>query len=453
MYIMKGLLLLISTIIISLNSIAQIEKVFIETYYISDSNDATDTIGGRLSPGSTTYRIFVDLKKGSKLLGIYGDENHRMKISSDSVFFNNKNGKTFASDFTNVVGEFYNNTVALDTWLALGQVSATGLKKTFFGIPKTSDRNGSFVGGNNNDGGSNTILSGLLSNKDNNAGIPITQSDGIDTMVVSGSETWTTNGFVINPFTEFEQDTTIFGSIKPQKSFESNNCIYKVNGNAVSGVNRDSNQVLIAQLTTRGSISFEINLEVEEVDYNGSSKITKYVAVDNGNLAEDEKANGFLRYPFICGCLDPDYIEYNDMYACNDQSLCKTLKVYGCKDPLACNYDPKANISIPELCCYPGYCNDRDISIVCPALNEIPQVYLYPNPTSGIVTLKIDAVKNKAVSYSIINGNGTTMFDKDLGEISLSVNESIDASTFDAGVYQIKVTIGDKTDTFKLVKQ
>ena len=59
-----------------LASIAQIEQLIMETYYISDANDATDTIGGQLEEGSTTYRIYVDLLPGSRLLSIYGDENH-----------------------------------------------------------------------------------------------------------------------------------------------------------------------------------------------------------------------------------------------------------------------------------------------------------------------------------------------------------------------------------------
>jgi len=37
---------------------------------------------------------------------------------------------------------------------------------------------------------------------------------------------------------------------------------------------------------------------------------------------------------------------------------------------MACNYDPNANFNIPELCCYPGLCGDRDIAVVCPQLSS-----------------------------------------------------------------------------------
>ena len=46
---------------------AQIEKIIVENYYISDANDATDTTGGQLQAGSKTYRIYIDLKLGSKI--------------------------------------------------------------------------------------------------------------------------------------------------------------------------------------------------------------------------------------------------------------------------------------------------------------------------------------------------------------------------------------------------
>src|SRR5436190_1803191 len=40
---------------------AQIENVIIEKYYISDDNDGTDSTGGWVQPGSTSYRIYIDM--------------------------------------------------------------------------------------------------------------------------------------------------------------------------------------------------------------------------------------------------------------------------------------------------------------------------------------------------------------------------------------------------------
>ena len=46
---------------------AQIKNVIVETYYISDANDASDTTGGKLEAGSIAYRVYIDLAKGNKL--------------------------------------------------------------------------------------------------------------------------------------------------------------------------------------------------------------------------------------------------------------------------------------------------------------------------------------------------------------------------------------------------
>jgi len=46
--------------------------------------------------------------------------------------------------------------------------------------------------------------------------------------------------------------------------------------------------------------------------------------------------------PPIPGCMDDDYVEYNEL-ATIDDSSCVTLKIYGCTDSTMYNYDPVAN--------------------------------------------------------------------------------------------------------------
>ena len=439
------------TMLLSLALQAQIEKVFIETYYVSDANDVTDTLGAGpkgLPIGSTTYRIYLDLKKGSKLISIYGNKEHLFKIESDSNFYNNiAGGQSFA--FESSRSSYAENTFALDSWLTLGQMSKTATV-TYFGVPKGSDRNGSVVGGmKNNDGGSAEIAKGLLLNQNNNAGIPITVNDGIDTMKTKISN-WLDFGF--RDFLT-KDDSTIFGSLKPGKIFESNNCMLNCSG--VSGVIPDSNQVLIAQLTTKGGIkSFELNVELLEPTDGQAMNQVKYVGVDNGNLGKNEKLSPYLKYPFTCGCLDPNYMEYNkELFACNDITQCKTLKVTGCMDPLACNFDPKATVSMPSMCCYPGFCNDRDISIVCPSLSDKIELYLFPNPAKALITLKIVGLKGEMVKYSVTNESGVEIFTKDLGANAHAFDEIIDVSQYVPGVYYCHVTIGETESTRSFVKQ
>jgi hypothetical protein len=415
---------------------AQIEKVFVETYYIADANDATDTTGGGIDAGTKTYRIYVDLKPGSRIRKIYGDAYHRLMFSSTEVFFNNKvDGLTFAKDFNR--NRFKENTVALDTWLTIGQVSQQSTK-TYFAVPKPADRDGSFIGGLNSDGGSAAIAQGLLVNSDTEMGIPLTTADGIDTMLAEPNN-WAHYGF--QDFAT-QNDSTIFGSLVPGMSFVSNNAGL-INSAGIGGVIRDTNQVLIAQLTTRGELSFEINLEIEQLD-GVFTKIVKYVAKSD-TLLEDEALSPFLSYPFLCGCLDANYLEYKDIYACNFQDSCKTLVVLGCMDTSACNFDPKANYNVSSLCCYPGLCNDRDLTVVCPALaSENFNLSVFPNPSADLINFSFWLKNEQEISYSVqdLFGNeiiSLTTAGKDQG----NVIRSVDIGTLDNGLYLLKVYIND----------
>jgi hypothetical protein len=279
------------------NSNAQVENVIVETYYVSDQFDSTDINGGKLDSGSVTYRIYVDLPKNQKLLKIYGDKNHLFKIKSSETIFNHKNdGQSFGKDFTK--SRFKNNTVALDSWLTLGQISKSQNGITHFGVLKSEDNDGSFIGGVNNDGGSQSVSSGLLTNTNTLAGIPLTQSDGMSTLVKIPSN-WYDYG-VIELISGF--DTTIFGSTKVGKEFSSD--WFELRNSGTVGVDPEKNQVLIAQITTKGELSFEINLEVEQI-INGITTQVKYVA-NNNLLLQDEIYSPFLKYPFSpIGCTTP----------------------------------------------------------------------------------------------------------------------------------------------------
>jgi hypothetical protein len=100
---MKKIILLVWSFVFLFGSqkvYGQLEKVIIEKYYISDANDATDTTGGVLTAGSTTYRIYADMLPGSKLKKLFGDANHPFIIKSTAPFFNHStDGQTFAKEF------------------------------------------------------------------------------------------------------------------------------------------------------------------------------------------------------------------------------------------------------------------------------------------------------------------------------------------------------------------
>jgi hypothetical protein len=430
---------LLTTLFLSLFAVhytsAQLEKVIIEKYYVSDANDATDVDGGGVPVGSTTYRIYVDLKPGTILKGIYGDANHPFSISSSEVFFNNiLDGRTFAKDF--IKGRYLENTVALDTWLTLGQTAKQGTKY-YYGILKDQDTDGSFVGGVNNDGGSALVPSGLLINEDPTCGIPLTVADGMDTLN-SAPNNWFNLG-ILDFLTG--ADSTMFGSLVPSTNFYSSD--FQLSCSGVQGTVADSNQVIIAQLTTLGELAFKINITVEEV-INGVPTLVNYVSSDT-LLGENEKYSNLLSYPYLCGCNNGNYLEYNSSFVCYEEGSCITPVVFGCADSLACNYDPQVNINIEALCCYPGSCAGRNIEEVCPSLmgNDF-DFNVYPNPTSEDLTMNIiSGTTNSNWSYEVYNTYGSIKLSGLFTTTDLNVVMPLELSNLDPGMYQLKVSNGE----------
>lgn len=326
-----------------------IEGVHVETYYVTDANDATDTIGisGGLTAGTRTYRVFIDLCADCALRAIYGAECHPFSIQSTAPIFNHRDrGRVFGHAINN--NALDEGTTALDSWVTLGAASNQRL-----GIRKELDTDGSVVGGANSDGGSAEVAGGLLVNTASEAGPPLTASDGL--IQLNGASALPPS---FNP--TGDDIATALGDATSTDAFTSTNCRIGCATPGTRGPN-DDNEILVAQITTNGDLTFELNIEVEHSD----GSVARYVARDTC-LAGDETANGLLRYPPDCGCTDPQYLEYDPAAGCDDGS-CQTTIIFGCLDIQACNFDPSANFNVPQLCCYGiDDCNGLDPFLVCP---------------------------------------------------------------------------------------
>jgi hypothetical protein len=421
---------------------AQIENVIVERYYVADANDATDTTMGRsLEAGSVTYRIFVDLKPGSKIRKIYGDQFHTLKIESTEPFYNNiDRPNAYFGFLLNKSWMVDNPTIGLDSWLTLGIALKQGAVN-YIAVPKDQDPDGSFVGGINNFGGTAMIPGGLLVNNDPSCGIAVTTSDGYTTTTqVMGQ--WLDIGFK----DAAGDDTTAFGALNIGSSFISNSAILQQN-NGVMGADPAINMVLIGQVTTKGELSFELNLEIEQFDGTNTT-LVNYVA-SNDTLLPGEVLSPYLKYPQSCGCMDPDYLEYSPVYACNVQSACVTPVVFGCMDVLACNYDPAANFNVQSLCCYPGLCNDRDLEVVCPTISSgrISIEGIFPVPVTNDVTFRFKSETDDELSFTIYDAVGKLIWHRNLGRTSGIISEQFDASSLRTGLYLVRLTSGNQQET------
>jgi hypothetical protein len=436
---MKKLLPILLFLSLAKFSEAQLEGLVVETYYVSDVLDATDTIGGQLLEGETTYRIYLDLAPGSRLLSVFGQEEHPFSMGSTRRFFNNVDGASFGYEIPKV--SYESNTVALDSYITLGQNGFQGLKN-YYGILKSQDTDGSFIGGLNNDGGSEMVDGGLLTNADPIAGIPLTVADGMDTLNLAITD-WFSFGIV-----DFASgaDSSIFSNSAADSTFESNQFILQCEG--VYGVNPDSNQVLVAQLTTPGEISFRLNARILTI---GGDTLT-YVGTNVVNQPNTFFAP-FLVYPQVCGCIDPSFIEFSPDFACEQEGACQTPVVFGCTDTLACNYDSAANFHVENLCCYPGFCQERDIEEVCPQLKgESFDFKMFPNPVVEKVFVQVISGVTSDISIRITDYNGLDVFSENISQAPLNYSTQIDFSDKPSGIYLVRVTGVEGVKNGMLVK-
>ncbi len=448
-------LFLLSFLFLSKTSTAQIRNVIVEKYYVSDSLDATDSINYQTNPsyaspflpvGSITYRVYVQVDSGYKIHKIYGTSCHPLEFLSTANFFNHIYYSTYYFGYLIPKSRFSSKpTIALDSWLTLGSAAVGTVGTSYTGVLKSEDFDGSFIGGTHNSGGTSGIAGGIIRNNDTAAGVPVDTSDGmVPTNEILG--TWSNSGF-IDVTQSGSPDTTVFGNSRVGSQFRST-IGYLQQNNGVSGNAATGHKVLVAQLTTKGQLTFKINLEL--VDSTGgvnTGHYLNYVASAGicDSVGRDTTVLGILKFPpdaQQCGCQDPNFLEYNASLQCASQDSCHTRIVFGCMDTLACNYDPNANYHIQNLCCYPGKCNDRDISLVCPGISSQSGFSLYPNPASNSLTLQISAGTNQEIKYEIYDSFGTLVLTRELGTLSGTTTNEVDVSNLHIGLYMARVYVG-----------
>lgn len=196
-----------------------LEGIIAEKYYVSTKDDSKDTSGGFLPKGSTTYRIYVDLKAGYHLQDVFGVEKHEMYFKTTTKFFNNKFGGQSGDQVPDQ--KINDNTIALDSWVTIGMAS-----KSYQGVLKSEDKDGSIIKRSTLD-----------------------KTDGL--VLATGQ---------IKKMLTYGIDLGLFSDEKNASNFHSNNGSLACVGGGKGPT--EENKVLIAQLTTNGKLSFEFNIQV-----------------------------------------------------------------------------------------------------------------------------------------------------------------------------------------------
>jgi hypothetical protein len=244
--------LLISLRLILVTTLVQaqhgLEKIIVEKYYVSDATDELKS-DGKLPKGSVTYRIYADLLPVYRFQAAYGIPGHEMKFSTTTNFYNNEEANAAtANEMPRRM--LSNKTAMLDSWLSIG-AAAEG----YYGVLKSDDTSTAVINGD-----------GCLQNADARAEIPINEKDGM--YPASPMSTVTFYGLNDSLLSAFKLNS----NKRDGQVFITDNGSWASVGGAIGPP--PANRVLIAQITTDGIFSFELNIQIGTP----SGEVENYVA-------------------------------------------------------------------------------------------------------------------------------------------------------------------------------
>ncbi|MCF8381708.1 MAG: hypothetical protein K9H49_19190 [Bacteroidales bacterium] len=224
-----------------------VENVFVEIYHIAEDETLQDSNGQTIPKGTVTYRIYVDMVEGYKLQAMYGIKDHPLIFKTTTQFYNQVDwGSSIGSEVLNRQIEEYG--VALDSWLTMGPAS-----RKHIGVRLSDDTDGTilpFPGFESSDG--------LLEFPN----IPAIIKYGINLDL-------------------FEEEDN-------QGHFYTEDGVLAILG-GIQGLDKQ-NLVLVAQLTTDGALSFELNFQVNNPDCGTENYVAR-------NPKSNEIKSEFLIYP------------------------------------------------------------------------------------------------------------------------------------------------------------
>ena len=369
-----------------------IDSVIIETYYISDKTDATASDGGYLPTGSVTYRIFVDMKSEYNLKAVYAYSTHSVRylsIKTDSVLFNNEYaGEYTGSDIRS--RDLTDNTVLLDSWFTLNKVTGD-----YVGVLKSEDNDGSIF--NNSD---------FLHNNSVNAGIPISEADGLIESSISDVPSKLT-------IHETELNNYLGYSNVDSLNFVMTDFVL-YNPNGVKGPT-ETNRVLIGQFTTNGKLELKLNIQL---GYNDTIR----------------KA--------LCDSYNTKFCYNNIIHFVHELAIGEEdLEVSAEKGQVTFIY--QSNEMILE--------KNSQISVGIVS-NEEYILNVYPNPVSE----KIKVVLPESVRsyrYKVYDIYGRVILENELGIAGPEEVKEIEATRLSGGLYILKIYNGVKTYHNSFIKR
>ncbi len=409
-----------------------LKGIVVEKYYISDSTDAANS-DNPLLIGSTTYRIYVDMATGYQFQSVYGSATHTLKVNTTTKFFNADLG---AVSPTFSAANDKKNTTMIDSWISIGAACTN-----FWGVLKSEDDGVSnFVNANNPK---------LLQNADTSAGSALTVKDGM----LAGTNLPTFNTYGIS--TGVINDGTANGN-----SLTTNSGFWTCLEGATSP-SATSNKILIAQITTNGVLSYELNISLRSPSGVQERYVAKNPILQDGI---QEVLNSGLSWTGVAVSgvtVDPTTASIN---VGDHKQLTATIAPTNASNMVVSwksSDNTVATVSAKGLvtgvkagtATITAMSADSVRSATCMvtvtggvSVKEIvsQNIGIYPNPTTGILYIKNTSEGSIVKVYDVIGH---------VRNLTLNTNNSIDVSALTNGVYYLQVISNNSKSTFTFVKK
>jgi hypothetical protein len=260
---MKKIVLMLAFALIGKLSQSQgLENIIVEKYYVSNAADAAGS-AGTLPTGSVTYRFFADLAPGFRLQAVYGASGHNLIFTSSTTFFNNEDRGAVTPNWTKA--QAADNSVMLDSYLTIGATTNNNNVPTSqVGILKIEDDAvGTVVNGD-----------GILQNNHPSAGTAISIRDGFRNGTLQDVQIAASAATILAMEAVFGDVSQASGSF-----ILSDGSIAAIPASGVAGMTGPTatNRVFIGQVTTTGTVHYELNLQITN---NAGTVVQNYVALN-----------------------------------------------------------------------------------------------------------------------------------------------------------------------------
>jgi hypothetical protein len=217
-----------------------LKEVFVEKFYTLNKADLQkNNLTGVKEKGLVTYRIYVLLDSGYTLQAIYGAPTHVLYIKSTASFYNHPGiGSTFPNRIPDK--SLKKNLSYLDSWLSIGACSETffavPLRYQASPLPVSIDWDKNYY---NNAKGRDSKLS-------------FREAPGM----------YHIDSLPVPTMYQIDEQLKVFNMETMSSEFVVENGAWACMGKGSVAPNKLANAILIAQITTAGKLSYQLNLQI-----------------------------------------------------------------------------------------------------------------------------------------------------------------------------------------------